>query len=115
MLIELAAAERPSEMERVITLAARKQILEVQAVEAALERHAGRRGVARLTRAFRYYRPGPDRKSELERKFDRAIVRTDIPPPLRNVKLDGRWELDCYWPKHGLTSSSTDAVPHRGP
>jgi hypothetical protein len=102
MLVEHAATERASEMERLITLAARKKLLRVDAVEAAIERHARRPGVGKLKRAFRYYRPGPDRKSELERTFDRAIESTDIPPPLRNVKLDGVWELDCYWPEYGL-------------
>jgi hypothetical protein len=102
MLIELAAAERPQELERLITASARKQLLNVDAVERALRRHAGRPGVRMLAAAFRRYRPGPDRKSELERVFDRALERNpDIPPPEKNAFLD-EWELDNYWPALGL-------------
>jgi very-short-patch-repair endonuclease len=47
------------------------------------------------------YRPHPDRKSELEDAFDALIAGTDVPPPRRNVTIDG-WEVDCYWPEHRL-------------
>lgn len=33
--------------------------------------------------------------------FDRLIAGTNVPPPLRNVHIDG-WELDCYWPQRNL-------------
>ncbi len=102
MLIELASIETPPELERLITLSARKKLLDINAVERALARHAGRPGVGILKAAFRGYRPGPDRKSGLERDFDRALARNpDIPPPQKNVTVEG-WELDNYWPQYGL-------------
>jgi very-short-patch-repair endonuclease len=102
MFIELAATETPQELERLITASARKQLLNVDAVERALERHAGRPGVGILKAAFRRYRPGPDRKSGLERTFDGALDRNpDIPKAQKNVIVDG-WELDNYWPEFGL-------------
>jgi very-short-patch-repair endonuclease len=102
MLIELAPTESPAELERLITASARKQLLNIGAVERALERHAGRPGVGILKAAFRRYRPGPDRKSGLERTFDRALDRNpDIPKPQKNVLVDD-WELDNYWPQFGL-------------
>ena len=50
---------------------------------------------------LRVSRPRPKRKSGLERAFDALIAGTEIPPPLRNVIVEG-WELDCYWPEHRL-------------
>ena len=96
VLIELARHERAAELDRLITEAVRKRILDLAAVEVALIRHARRPGVANLKRAINDYRPRRDRKSQLERDFDRLIAGTDIPPPQRNVIIGG-WEIDCYW------------------
>jgi hypothetical protein len=102
LFIELSPKEKPAELERLITLSARKRILDVDAVERAIVRHSRRPGIAILKAAFARYRPGPDRRSELERLWDLALERTpDIPQPLKNVTLDG-WELDNYWPQFGL-------------
>jgi Transcriptional regulator, AbiEi antitoxin len=97
LLIELASREKPAELDRLITQAVRKQVLEVEAVERAIAKHCRRPGVAKLATAFEDYRPKPDRKSGLERDFDALIAGTDIPEPLRNIFIDG-WEIDCYWP-----------------
>ncbi|HWD75748.1 MAG TPA: hypothetical protein VG371_11455, partial [Solirubrobacteraceae bacterium] len=98
MLIELAQRETDRELERLITQAVRKRLLDVAAVERALDRHARRPGVGRLKAALVRYRPQPDRKSELERAFDAWLPRhPEIPEPLRNVHIDG-WEIDCWWP-----------------
>lgn len=101
MLIELAPHESQAELDRLITQAVRKRILDFNEVEAALARHARRPGLTNLKRALRDYRPRPDRRSDLERAFDKLIAGTDIPPPQRNVIIDG-WEIDCYWPQVGL-------------
>lgn len=97
MLIELAATEKLSELDRLITQAVRKRILDLEQIETALARHARRPGIAKLKQALRDYRPRRDRRSDLERAFDRLIAGTAIPPPQRNVTIDG-WEIDCYWP-----------------
>ncbi|MGI9183528.1 MAG: type IV toxin-antitoxin system AbiEi family antitoxin domain-containing protein [Solirubrobacteraceae bacterium] len=97
LLIELAATETPVELDRLITEAVRRRILNLEALEAALKRHSRWPGLARLKPALRAYRPRRDRKSDLERAFDRLITETDVPPPQRNVIVHG-WELDCYWP-----------------
>jgi hypothetical protein len=102
MLIELAARERPTELDRLITQSIHQQIFDLGAMERALHRHAHRPGVGRLKAALAGYLPRPDRKSDLERAFDRLLLaHPDIPPPLRNVQL-GPWEIDCLWPKPGL-------------
>ena len=98
MLIELAPRETPEELDRLITEAARRRLLNVDAMEAALERHARWPGLTRLKEALRAYRPRPDRKSELERAFDEWLLGLpEIPQPQRNIHI-GRWEIDCFWP-----------------
>jgi hypothetical protein len=101
MLIELAVAEQPDELDRLITESVRKQIFDLQAVQAALTSHERRPGVGRLKAGLEGYLPREDRKSDLERSFDQAIAGTDIPPPLKNVKID-IWEIDCLWPEQRL-------------
>ena len=98
MLIELAPRETPAELDRLITEAVRKQLLRPDAIEAALQRHARRPGLARLKKALAAYRPRPDRKSNLERAFDAWLLEhPEIPEPERNVYING-WEIDCWWP-----------------
>ena len=102
LLIELAPRETERELRRLLVQANRRNLLAVDRLGAAIERHRRRPGVAKLAREAARYRPRPDRKSELERAFDRLLQRhPDIPQPLRNVNFD-IWELDCYWPEHGV-------------
>ncbi len=103
MLIELAPREHPHELNRLITQAIRKDILDLRRMEDALKRHARRPGVAVLKQALAGYRPEPTRRSNLETAFDEWLAQhPEIPPPpLRNVKL-GPWEIDCYWPQFRL-------------
>jgi very-short-patch-repair endonuclease len=97
MFVELAKTESDAELDRLITLAVRKRLLNIDAVEQAIARHARRPGIAQLTQALGRYRPMPDRKSEFERAFDAGLLtRPDIPQPERNVYIAG-WEIDCWW------------------
>ncbi|MGZ4191682.1 MAG: hypothetical protein ACXVRW_04430 [Solirubrobacteraceae bacterium] len=99
MLIELAPRETPAELDRLITQAVRKRLLDPPEMEATLQRHARRPGLARLKAALHAYRPRPDRTSELERAFDAWLLEhPEIPQPLRNVHVGG-WEIDCWWPE----------------
>jgi hypothetical protein len=98
LLVELGSRERPAELTRLVTQAARKRVLEVDKIEEALGRHARRPGLARVKEALSAYRPGPDRKSDLEIAFDALLEEhPDIPRPIPNVTIAG-WEIDCYWP-----------------
>jgi hypothetical protein len=99
MLVELAPREKPTELNRLITVAARKGLLNIEQLAEALRRHRHRPGIAKLRAAAKDYLPRDDRKSELERAFDRELPRhPDIPQPLRNIHID-IWEIDCYWPQ----------------
>jgi hypothetical protein len=99
MFVEIAKTETDAELDRLITLAVRKRLLHIEAIEQVLERHARRPGSGRLKRALARYRPQPDRKSELERGFDAWLQQhPDIPKPVCNVHIAG-WEIDCWWPE----------------
>jgi hypothetical protein len=102
MLIELAPSESSGELDRLITAAVRKGILDLAKMHAALTRHARRPGLAKLKGALKDYSPKPDRKSGLEIAFDKLLARhPEIPQPQRNIHIDG-WEIDCYWPEQRL-------------
>jgi hypothetical protein len=102
MLIEVAPRESRRELDRLITAAARKGILDLEKMQAALTRHARRPGVAKVKAALMDYLPKPDRRSGLEVAFDELLDRhPEIPQPRRNVHVDG-WEIDCYWPEQRL-------------
>ncbi len=103
LLIETAAAGAGrEELDRLIEAAVRRNVLDVSDLAATIERNAGRAGASKLRRVCTEYLPHQDRKSGLERSFDRWLTRhPEIPQPERNIHL-GPWELDCYWPEYQL-------------
>jgi hypothetical protein len=103
MLIELAPRETRAELDRLIAETARRRNLDLERIARAIARHPRHPGVRKLVAALDAYQPSPDDKSRLERAFaDWLATRPDIPPPERNIKLAGRWEIDFYWPAHSL-------------
>lgn len=103
MLTEVARQATPDELEALIDAAVRRGVLNFTEMEATLRHHHREPGAGKLKRALVGYRPMPRRKSGLEQSFDRWLLsHPEIPEPERNVKLAGRWELDCYWPEHQL-------------
>lgn len=102
MLVEVAARETETELERLMTEAIRRDLVNVLELEAVLGRHRCRPGMAKLKRALAAYRPSPGRRSNLERAFAGWLgEHPEIPVPQRNVRL-GLWEIDCYWPEQRL-------------
>jgi hypothetical protein len=102
MLLELALIETQRELERLITASVRKRILDLDRMRAALAANGRRPGSAKLKAALAAYLPTADRKSDLERAFDKFLAEhPEIPTPQTNVYIDG-WEIDCYWPQHKL-------------
>jgi hypothetical protein len=106
MLAELASREAPDELDRLITAAARKRLLDPRQVERTLTRLTGTPGIGDLRAALAAYRSTPADKSGFERDFAECLT-TDprIPPPQRNVYLEG-WELDFYWPDQRVVAET---------
>jgi hypothetical protein len=101
VLVELSGRETTEELTRLIEEGVRRRLFFLDKVEAALERHARRPGLANLAGPLAVYLDRSDRRSWLERAFDRELERRpDIPPPERNVFVQAggiRWEIDCLW------------------
>jgi very-short-patch-repair endonuclease len=113
ILVELAPRETPDELLRLITVAVRKGCLDFKAMEEALHRHERRPGLGTLKDVYARYRPGPDRKSGLERSFD-AYAATDprIPRYDKNVRM-GPYEFDCVWNDHAVVLELDGRPYHR--
>jgi hypothetical protein len=103
LLIETAAAGASSDqLQRLIEQAVGRNLLDVPELAATLERNLGQRGIVAVRRTCEGYLPHTDRKSGLERVFDRWLIgHPEIPAPQRNIRL-GPWEIDCYWPRQHL-------------
>jgi hypothetical protein len=103
LLIETAATGATRDnLHTLIENAVRKNLLDIPDLAATLERNARRKGTVQVHMTCAEYLPHLDRKSGLERAFDRWLAKhPEIPPPQRNIRL-GPWEIDCYWPEHGL-------------
>lgn len=103
MVTEVARDAGTDELDALIEAAVRRGLLNFTELEATLRRHHREPGIGKLKRALAGYRPMPKRNSGLEESFDRwLLTHPEIPEPERNVKFAGVWELDCYWPEHGL-------------
>jgi hypothetical protein len=105
MLIELAPREPRAELERLITEAARRDLLQLDRLAAALDRvHSARiEGLGKLHRALGDYVHTPRDASTLERDFATFLAQhPELPQPQRNVQLENRYELDFYWPEQRL-------------
>ena len=103
LLIESAARGATAEkLHRLIEQAVRRSLLDIPDLAATLDRNLGHRGTPAVRRTCEEYLPHTDRKSGLERAFDRWLAtHPEIPLPERNIHL-GPWEIDCYWPDHRL-------------
>jgi Protein of unknown function (DUF559) len=103
MLVELAPRETEAELRRLITASIRRNALDLEKMEQALARSGRRPGLAKLKRALRGYRPTTPSDSGLEDDFTEWLGGDPgIPEPLRGHRLDGRWQLDFYWPEQRL-------------
>lgn len=101
LFVELAPGSSLAQLDQMLQLAARKNILHVDKMEAAIARHAGAGGMAKLRAAIADYRPRPFDKSGLERVVAAAIAADpSIPTPERNIYLKAggiSWEIDFFW------------------
>jgi hypothetical protein len=103
LLIEAAAqGATTDDLHQLIEQAVRRNLLDIPDLAATLTRNLGHQGTAAAKTTCEEYLPHTDRKSGLERAFDRWLAKhPEIAAPQRNIHL-GPWEIDCYWPEQGL-------------
>ncbi|MEK9501270.1 type IV toxin-antitoxin system AbiEi family antitoxin domain-containing protein [Gaopeijia maritima] len=113
-LIDLADRLPPTELERTVARALRAELLTMDEVGAAIDRYAGRRGVAAL-RALAELEGGPAlTRSEAEARFLELLRGSGLPPPRANHRL-GRWECDFLWSRERVVVEIDGFEFHSGP
>ena len=82
-----------------------KRLLDLDALNAAVERAHGRRDLSALKVAIARHRPGQVIRSELEHRFAELRRAADLTEPQFNLPITVRgttYVIDCYWPEHKL-------------
>ena len=112
-LVDLAGELDRRGMERAINEADRLDLVDPDALRAALDGYSGERGVARLRTAL-------DRRtfrltdSELERRFLRLVADAGLEAPQTRRRLNG-FRVDFFWPGLGLVVETDGLRYHRTP
>ncbi len=119
LFIELAPSSSLDQLDQMLQLATRKNILNIPKMEAAIARHAGARGMAKLSAAIADYRPRPFDKSGLERVVAAGIAADpSIPAPERNIYLKAggiSWEIDFFWRRERVALEADGGQYHLTP
>jgi very-short-patch-repair endonuclease/predicted transcriptional regulator of viral defense system len=96
-LLDLAEVVAPRALERVFEEAERLRVLDLRAVQSALDRSHGRRGARALRALVAEYRDEPPpTRSELERDFLDLCRDAGLPRPAVNARV-GEYEVDMLW------------------
>ncbi len=112
-LIDLACELSDPLLERAIREADRLDLIDPEALRAALDNTRRRPGIRRL----RSMLDAPTFKltdSELERRFLRLVNRANLPSPRTQAWLN-EYRVDFYWPALGLVVETDGLVYHRTP
>jgi very-short-patch-repair endonuclease len=113
-VLDLAETEGPRRLRRAVDEADRLGLLHLGELEAAIERHPGRRGIAPLREILTGYVEAPPTRSELEDRFLDLIREAGLPAPQTNVVVAGM-EVDAYWPEARLVVELDGYRYHAGP
>jgi len=112
-LVDIACRLAPGPLERAVNEADRLDLVDPEALRAALDGYRGQRGVARLRKLL-------DRRtfrltdSELERWFLPQARRAGLPLPLTRQRLNG-FKVDFFWPDLRLVVETDGLRYHRTP
>jgi very-short-patch-repair endonuclease len=112
-LLDLATYLPTGELERAVNEADKRDLIDSEALRAALEARAGEPGVRALCTLL-------DRAtfvltdSELERRFLPLARRAGLPPPRTRRRVNG-FKVDFFWPDLGLVVETDGLRYHRTP
>jgi predicted transcriptional regulator of viral defense system len=76
------------------------RLLDLDALNAAVQRAHGRRRLAALREALAHHTPGQIVRDELEHRFLELVCGAGLPAPETNIKVrarGNRYEIDCLW------------------
>jgi Transcriptional regulator, AbiEi antitoxin/Protein of unknown function (DUF559) len=115
-LLDLAVVLDHRGIERECERSVRLRLFDLGALGSLLERHRGRRGVARLRTTIADYEPDLLlTRSELEARFLRLCIRSGLPRPVVNGRLElagSVLEVDFHWPRQRLVVETDGASVH---
>lgn len=97
-LLDLAAAVRFEQLERLVERAEELGVFDLRAVEELLARTVGHHGHRRLRRAIALHKPSSFTRSGIEKRFLELCLEAGLPQPRTNF-VEAGFELDCYWPQ----------------
>lgn len=99
-LLDLADDARPRTLERAVTEAMARRLVDPNALQEIMARHAGERGASRFRAALNDDTPALIR-SEAEQRFLDLVRKARLALPETNVVVAGH-EVDFYWRARGL-------------
>jgi Protein of unknown function (DUF559) len=100
-LIDLAGLVSRTQLRRALEAADRLELLDPSDLARRCEQSRGRKGSGRLLSLLAHYRPVPETRSELERRFLRLCDEAALPRPAVNVVVEG-FEVDFAWLDEGV-------------
>jgi hypothetical protein len=111
--LDIATELPPNRLERAVNEADKRDLIDPDALRAALDRHPGEPGVRRLREVLdpHTFRLSDD---ELELLFRPLAAAAGLPVQLTKVRLNG-FEVDFYWPDLGLVVETDGWRYHRTP
>ena len=111
-LTDLLSSER---LLRVLREAEYLGLLDLAAVDAALQRARGRRRLRALREALAHHTPGQVVRGEFEHRFLELVRQAGLPMPETNLKLRARgrrYEIDCLWRKQSVAVELDGRAAH---
>jgi hypothetical protein len=114
-LLDLASLLTPRQLELAVDKSERQDLFDLTAVQAALSRARGRRGVSALRKAIAVWQPRHTRMG-LEERFRELGREAVVPSPQLNVLVHGErhvHEVDAHWPGRRLVVELDSYAFHR--
>ncbi len=111
-ILDLAATLSTRRLSRALERADRHELLDLAELTHLCEATRGRKGTGRLSSLLAHYRPLPETRSELERRFLRLCREAGLPRPAVNVPVAGL-EVDFLWPEARLVVELDGYAFHR--
>lgn len=100
-LLDLAETEPFQRVKAIAEAAERRELLDLTAIRACMDRNPGRHGLEPLARLFDEYLPVGRANEGLERRFQEFVAEHAFPAPLCNVLVGGLL-VDFHWPQANL-------------
>ena len=114
-LIDLTDVLSPDRVLRAIREAEFLGLLDLDTLNAAVQRANGRRRLTMLHNAIERHRPGQIVREELEHRFLELVHAAGLPEPQTNVKVQTRrrrYEIDCLWQHEGVAIELDGRAAH---